>query len=257
MTTLNRMNNIIKERLRELSEERNIKILYACESGSRAWGFPSPDSDYDVRFIYAESIDWHLSLNEQKDSIDIPINDELDIGGWEIKKTLNLLKKSNAPLLEWIQSPIVYSGDQKFLSALKNISKEFFSPISTMHHYLSMSKKYLEACLEKDEVKLKRYFYCIRTAMAGKWIREIGTMAPIRLQDMLILNDEEINLLINELIWLKASKGESYLHSKEPLLNDFLKDTIKENERVSGSLKAARGSLDKLNTLFRETIKAR
>jgi predicted nucleotidyltransferase len=173
------MRELIIERLKELSAERGIKILYACESGSRAWGFPSPDSDYDVRFIYAESLDWHLTLNDKKDTIDIPINDELDIGGWEIKKALNLLRKSNTPILEWIQSPIVYSADQNFLSAIQQLSKDFFSPISCMHHYLSMSRKYMEVCLGEDNIKLKRYFYALRTAMAGKWIRERGTVAPI------------------------------------------------------------------------------
>lgn len=249
------MREIIIERLKELSSEREIKILYACESGSRAWGFPSPDSDFDVRFIYVESLDWHLSLNDQKDTIDIPINDELDIGGWELKKTLNLLRKSNAPLLEWIQSPIIYSLDHDFLSEIQKVSEAFFSPIACMHHYLSMSKKYTEACIGVEKVKLKRYFYALRTAMAGKWIRLNGSIAPIQLQEMLQLNNDEINDKINQLIDLKSSKNEDYLHPQEPLLNEFLKETIEENEKVAESLRPGNGNLVGLNDLFITTIK--
>lgn len=94
------MHTLIQKKLKEIEEEKEVKILFACESGSRAWGFPSPDSDYDVRFIYVRPIDWHLSLTAKKDTIDLPINNELDIGGWELKKACQLLKKSNAPLIE-------------------------------------------------------------------------------------------------------------------------------------------------------------
>jgi len=141
--------------LEEFENAYRIKILYACESGSRAWGFPSPNSDYDVRFIYAHDLDWHLSLQDKKDTIDLPINDDLDIGGWEIKKALGLLWKSNPPLLEWLQSPIVYRSEDNFLKDIRELSQVYFSPIAVMHHYLNMSKKYFESCQEADQVNLK------------------------------------------------------------------------------------------------------
>src|SRR5450755_2879949 len=90
----------IKQKLYELETNQNIRILYACESGSRAWGFPSPDSDFDVRFIYARTTNDYLSIHEIKDVIDLPVNEVLDIGGWDIKKALKLFLKSNAPLYE-------------------------------------------------------------------------------------------------------------------------------------------------------------
>src|SRR5690606_19278768 len=118
------MNNMIEEKLCQIESENEIKILYACESGSRAWGFPSPNSDYDVRFIYVQHLDWHLSMKDHKDSIDLPINKDLDIGGWEIKKALGLLWRSNPPLLEWLNSPIVYQVNNKFLTDIQNLSQE-------------------------------------------------------------------------------------------------------------------------------------
>src|SRR5580658_2813966 len=109
----------IKEKLLELEKNNHIRILYACESGSRAWGFPSPDSDFDVRFIYARTMDDYLNIHEIKDVIDLPVNEVLDIGGWDIRKALKLFLKSNGPLYEWLQSPIIYRGNSSFADELR------------------------------------------------------------------------------------------------------------------------------------------
>lgn len=100
----------ILARLKQIEKDEDVDIFYACESGSRAWGFPSADSDYDVRFIYSRPTDWYLSIDEKRDVIELPIVDEIDISGWDVKKALKLLRKSNPPLLEWLQSPIVYKN---------------------------------------------------------------------------------------------------------------------------------------------------
>ena len=104
------MEKEILKRIAEVEATENVTIFYACESGSRAWGFPSADSDYDVRFIYLRKPDWYLSIDveDKRDVIERPINDELDISGWDLRKALKLLWKSNPPLLEWLVSPIVY-----------------------------------------------------------------------------------------------------------------------------------------------------
>lgn len=103
------MHSEIMNKLESIEQEHGIKILYAVESGSRGWGFASQDSDYDVRFLYIHPTDWYLSIEERKDHIEYPINDLLDINGWDIKKAFLLFKKSNPPLLEWLSSPIVYA----------------------------------------------------------------------------------------------------------------------------------------------------
>lgn len=108
----------IKEKLLEIQEREGVFIFYACESGSRAWGFPSVNSDYDVRFLYTRERHFYLSIDveDRRDVIELPIDDELDISGWDLRKALRLLRKSNPPLLEWLSSPIVYLQDEEMIA---------------------------------------------------------------------------------------------------------------------------------------------
>ena len=127
----------IKDILKEIELKRNVKILYACETGSRAWGFPSPDSDYDVRFIYMQERDWYLSLSQRKDTIEF-MDGDLDITGWDLKKSLTLLKKSNATLIERFQSPIEYFSIQEFKDEFKNLIERYYSPTAVFFHHYSL-----------------------------------------------------------------------------------------------------------------------
>lgn len=110
------MEKEIREKLEEIEEKENVMILLAVESGSRAWGFASPDSDYDVRFIYVRSIEEYLRLDEQKDVIDWQLDDVLDINGWDLKKALVQFRRGNATLFEWSNSPIVYRKTDELLT---------------------------------------------------------------------------------------------------------------------------------------------
>ena len=110
----------VLRRLDAVEREEDVRVLYACESGSRAWGFASPDSDYDVRFIYVHRPDWYLSIVDRRDVIERPIVDEYDLSGWELRKTLRLFRKSNPPLIEWLGSPIVYRERTAMGSACAN-----------------------------------------------------------------------------------------------------------------------------------------
>jgi len=143
----------IKEELRKLEVDNNISILYACESGSRAWGFPSPDSDFDVRFIYGRSISDYLSITEIKDVIDLPVNDVLDIGGWDVKKALKLFLKSNAPLYEWLRSPVIYKDNVDFGEELQALMPKYFCLRSAGNHYFSMACNTVRDDLSGDEAK--------------------------------------------------------------------------------------------------------
>lgn len=250
------MEILIKKKLKEIEKQKGVKVLYACESGSRAWGFPSPDSDYDVRFIYAHDLDWSLSIRNRKDTIDLPVSELLDIGGWEVGKALKLLWKSNGPLLEWVQSPIVYYADDSFTRVIKELCPYYFSPIALMHHYQSMAKKYYETCQEQKEVKLKRYFYTLRAAMAGKWIGEKGSIPPIQLTKMLEVTDELLSRKIYELIDVKSSQSEGYVHPAEPLINDFLAETIRDNDLIAANLPSAKGDFEKLDQFYRAVVKS-
>ncbi len=120
------MREKIKLELERIEKENDVKILFAVESGSRAWGFPSKDSDYDVRFVYMHPVEWYLSIHDKRDVIEYPISDDLDISGWDIKKALQLFAKSNPALLEWIRSPIFYSKNSNFPEQLQQMSEKEF-----------------------------------------------------------------------------------------------------------------------------------
>lgn len=251
------MEDKITQYLAHLEKERNIKILLACETGSRAWGFPSPDSDYDVRLLYVHQKDWYLSLSEGKDTIDVMLeNNDLDFSGWDLRKSLRLLKKSNPPLLERIQSPIIYTCDEDFLSDINEIAKAFYSRIATMHHYLSMSKKCYEEVIAAPEYKLKKLFYALRTAVVCKWITERNDIPPIEFGLLLdgLSIDPEIEKRIAELIALKATISESYLHSGDEAILDFIKTNLEQADAAAPSLPHAKGDVAELDAFFRKHL---
>ena len=151
------MQTKLRNKLHEVALEKNVEILYAVESGSRAWGFASSDSDYDIRFIYKHDLAYYLSLWEQADTIEFMTVDKLDGSGWDLRKTVRLLAKSNAPLLEWLYSPVVYYENTATIAPLRALAADCFSPIATMHHYLSTTRNFMDAC-SQDHVKLKFMF---------------------------------------------------------------------------------------------------
>lgn len=160
------METKILEKLNEIEREKGIEILFAVESGSRAWGFESPDSDYDIRFVYKHKLDWYLCLTEKTDTIEFMTEDDLDGSGWDLRKALRLLNRSNASFLGWLFSPVVYRSDEKFHEELKSLATLSFNPIAGFHHYHSMCKNF-EDKLTTDDLTIKSYFYAIRTALCA------------------------------------------------------------------------------------------
>lgn len=253
MTTQER----ISTELGKLAQQRNIKILLACETGSRAWGFPSPDSDYDIRLIYSHSRDWYLSLKESKDTLEIMLDgNELDITGWDLRKSLRLLSKSNAALLERIQSPIIYSCDEKFLQEIKTRSANHYSRIAGMYHYLSMAQNCLDEIDRNSTFKLKKFFYGLRTAAACKWIIEKDQTPPIVFMELVSGLGIEKNLIdrFKELITLKATVSESYFHKGESQIFSLIDGWLEEAKQKANDLPAAKGRLTDLNNFFINTI---
>ena len=88
----------VSKRIKAFEDQHNISVLLAIESGSRAWGFASADSDYDVRMSYLHKPEWYWSIEgefiegESRGAINIPINDDLDIAGWDLKNTGSTLE---------------------------------------------------------------------------------------------------------------------------------------------------------------------
>lgn len=251
------MEEKIKKYLSELETVKGIKILLACETGSRAWGFPSPDSDFDVRVIYKHNKDWYLSLTEEKDTIEYFLeNNEIDISGWDLRKSLRLLWKSNPPLLERIQSPIIYKVDNEFLSGINSVAEQTYSRIATIHHYLSMAKKAFEDVVESEEYKLKRFFYALRASVACIWILEKEEMPPIEFRKMLNGLDlpAHLTIRIDDLIEIKSTKSEAYLHKGESELIVLMKTCIERAESESQSLPASKSRISYLNDFFLKTL---
>ena len=162
----------IAARLDRIEREHEVRILLAVESGSRAWGFPSPDSDYDVRFLYAHSLEWYLSIDRGRDVIELPIEDDLDINGWDMTKALKLLVKPNPVLLEWMESPIVYRQTPWVLGRLRQLADRSLHRHSGAYHYLHLAEgQYRRFIADKKSVGLKKYFYSLRPALALSWMR--------------------------------------------------------------------------------------
>lgn len=251
------MEEKIKNYLSDLEKEKGIEILLACETGSRAWGFPSPDSDYDVRVIYKHDKDWYLSLNEEKDTIEYFLeNNEIDISGWDLRKSLRLLWKSNPPLLERIQSPIIYLADSDFITGINIVAKETYSRIATIHHYLSMAKKSLDEVLSSNEYKLKKFFYALRASVACLWILEKEDIPPIEFRKMINGLDLPPHLInrIDELIQIKSTISEKYVHTGEQELINFMQNCIERADKESKNLPASNGQIESLNKFFRKTL---
>ncbi len=224
---------IIKEKLHRIEEEHNVKILYAVESGSRAWGFESTDSDYDVRFIYKHPPDWYLNILPKRDVIEYPIEDLFDYSGWDLRKTLFLLNKSNPVLFEWLQSPLVYYTDEKAYSLLKEVSENYFSSISTVYHYLHMASGNFRSYLKDDHVKVKKYFYVLRPVLACIWVEKRNEAPPMEFERLLnnLDLDESLVKKINVLLERKRAGVEMGLEPKIDEINRFIEEKIAHFEK--------------------------
>jgi predicted nucleotidyltransferase len=250
------MNDIreeIRRQLQILEQERAIKILYAVESGSRAWGFESVDSDWDVRFIYIHQVNWYLQIDDKKDSIEVMLPHDIDMAGWELKKALKLFRKSNPPLLEWLSSPIVYFDHSSLPSLLRELTGYYFKPKSCLHHYLHMAEGNYRNYLQGEVVRSKKYFYVLRPVLACQWIEERGTMPPMEFQSLLaeLLHDESVRREILQLLVRKMSGEEMKEELRNSVLNNYLDERIKYfTEKVKTFPKAAMADTARLNDVF-------
>lgn len=201
----------IKQHLAQIEKDHKVTIILAVESGSRAWGFASPDSDYDVRFIYAHPYDWYVQLHQERDVIELPINDELDISGWDVGKTLSLANGGNAVAQEWLISPIVYRQHTN-AKLLQEQVNSVFNPISCFHHYRSTAKKVFEELKDTQQIKVKRFFYFARAVLSARWIMDHQTMPSIEFQYLLDRADipDTASAATRELIEQKSQQQESW-----------------------------------------------
>jgi predicted nucleotidyltransferase len=175
----------IESRLASVEERDDVRILLAVESGSRAWGFPSVDSDYDVRFIFARGKEAYLSFRRARDVLELPISELLDINGWDLRKAIDLIMRSNATVGEWLTSPIVYRRDEPRCALLLDFVRGQYSPRHYARHYFHFAQKQWNAATGKSTVTDKAYCYMVRTLLAFRWTVEHQALAPMSVDDLL------------------------------------------------------------------------
>ena len=243
--------------LSEIEEKHEVKVLYAVESGSRAWGFESKDSDFDIRAIYIHKKNWYLSIWKNRDVIELMTENHLDIIGWDVKKALMLLYNSNPPLLEWIKSPITYIENKYFKGVLEKLEKIYFRPKSCLYHYLNMAQSNYSNYLKKDIVRVKKYFYALRPILACCWIEKNGTAPPMEFE---VLVEHHINNsgLKKEIIKLLNRKRHGEELDKEPaikIINEYVEKKIQYYTEYTKDIHD-RNALDKdvMNQKFVEIL---
>jgi predicted nucleotidyltransferase len=250
------MRDIILARLAELEASEAMRIVYACESGSRAWGFASADSDYDVRFLYVRPAEWYLSILERRDVIELPIDDALDITGWDLRKALQLFRKSNTPLMEWLGSPVVYLERGGVAEQLRGMREAYYSPLACAHHYLNMARGAAEECVRGERVRLKKCFYALRPLLAIQWIERGWGVAPTEfgaLVDGLALGPE-LRAGIARLLEIKRAAGEVDSGPRIAAVSDFIAAELARLEAWGLDLPAVAAPAEPLDALFRRAV---
>ncbi|WP_051304729.1 nucleotidyltransferase domain-containing protein [Chitinilyticum litopenaei] len=215
--------------LQAIEARHEVRVLFACESGSRAWGFASPDSDYDVRFVYVHAPQWYLRVEAQRDVIEVPISDELDISGWELRKALQLLNRSNPTLFEWLASPLVYRADAGWMAQVNALAPAFYSARKGSWHYRSMARKNFRGYLQGDTVRLKKYLYVLRPLLAAQWIEAGRGIPPMRfatLVDELLADEPALCAEIDALLARKMAASEGEYGARMPLIHDWIESQL-------------------------------
>jgi uncharacterized protein len=244
----------IRAALDEVAASHHVRVLYACESGSRAWGFASPDSDYDVRFFYVHPRDWYLSIDPGRDVIEAMLPGDLDLSGWDLRKTLGLMRKSNPALIEWLRSPIVYSENKAFIGEFRNLSAEWLSLPTCFRHYLHMAEGNWKAYLLRDAVLHKKYLYVLRPVLAARWIERHREPAPMEFQRLMAVSpDEGTTAAIDELLRVKMTSSEMETGPPIAALHEFLE---RELARLGSLAWPREGTPDTelLNQFFRRWL---
>lgn len=245
-------------RIKRAEEEHNVRALYAVESGSRAWGFASQNSDYDVRFIYAHPKNWYLSVDlaQKRDVIEYPITDEIDLNGWDLRKALQLFAKSNPAFIEWLQSPVIYLEHGAFAAEARALLKKIYSIEKGIYHYRNMATRHYLGYLRDEIVPLKKYFYALRPLLAIKWIERHREPAPIEFSKLrtLIPAGSNLEIEISRLLARRQNSREQELAPAIPELNAFIETELARLKNMRVPATTARSHRESLNSLFRKNL---
>ena len=247
----------IDNKLAEIEQRESVRIILAVESGSRAWGFPSPDSDYDVRFLYARPRDWYLAVDRRRDVIECPIEDVLDVNGWDIRKALQLLLKANPVLAEWLNSPIRYREDAAAAAGLRELAARTGFRRPARYHYLHLGRsQYEKDVAGRDTVRLKTYFYALRPALALRWLRTRTDAPPMDLPSLRagLELDSELGRIIDDLTAQKARRSEIGAGPRIGALDRFIEAEFAAADMAAEPKRKAPVLLEAANELFRAIV---
>lgn len=215
----------IERKLAAAASEKGVRVLLAVESGSRAWGFASPDSDYDVRFVYVHPRDWYVSLREPRDVIEAPLDEQLvDLAGWDVRKTLRLLLKANPALYEWLVSPITYVEDGPFRTQAKALFEAHASRKVLASHYWSIARAQFRSEIEgAAEPRLKKYFYVVRPLLSLGWVIAEGTPPPMQISELLGVGamPGPVRRAVEDLLCAKRTTPELGRGAHIPVVDDW------------------------------------
>jgi len=251
------------ERLKQAERDHNVKILLAIESGSRAWGFESTNSDYDVRFIYVRDSDWYLDINveNKRDVIEYPIVDEIDINGWDLRKALRLFYKSNPSFVEWINSPLVYMDNLGFAKQVRSMLPVIYSIERGMYHYRSMAKTTYVDHLMADRVKYKKYLYVLRALLSVRYLAQYQEVAPIEFDTLLekVELPSQLRNEIERLVLKKKSAAEADLTKQLSGIDQYIRAELARLDEGIESIKSMgvgkSDTMPLLNTLFHQVLR--
>ena len=245
----------INDKLNEIEEREEVRILHAVESGSRAWGFASPDSDYDVRFVYVRPKADYLRLDEPKDVIEWQLDEVLDINGWDLKKALRQFARGNATLFEWSGSPIVYRTTREW-ERIREVSRQYFSEKAAVYHYYGTANSTLREYLQGDAVRYKKYFYALRPLLAARYIEQYHEAPPVLFDELLKLElSGDLRNGIDTLLEVKKRTVEGEKNPQIPVIRDFIeKETALQKELADRLADDHNRDWTALNRVFREVI---
>jgi predicted nucleotidyltransferase len=248
----------INRRLDNIEQTKNVTILYACESGSRGWGLPSKDSDYDVRFIYVHEPTWYLSINlEQcRDVIECPVDGIWDINGWDLRKALQLLKKSNPVLVEWLYSPIVYRENKTLMDGMRSLLPLYYAPKAAMYHYWHMASKNVREYLRGFTVRRKKYFYVLRPLLACRWIEQDLGFVPMEFEKLMAAAylDPMVHQAIMDLLELKRSGSEFDKGPRIAPISDYIDSELSRIRQIAPKPGPMTTSVKPLDVFFQSVL---
>jgi predicted nucleotidyltransferase len=245
------MRDAILTALRQLEAENGFKVLFACETGSRAWGFASPDSDYDVRFIYVQPLPWYLRVSPGRDAFNRMLPGDLDLSGWELRKTLGLFNEGNLGLFERLGSPQVYIDDGALAPRLRALMPSFFNPRKAIHHYLSLGRGIAKEHLG-ETIRIKKLFYILRPLCACQWVETHATMPPTAFAALRagLTLPAPVNEQVDRYLGLKQDAVEAEPVPVHPALRDWISECFAHFEQTANIApvpgKRPQGVLDRL-----------